>query len=190
MSVGTHTSSVYLLITLPYPQQRANAAIFLNPSKKTHHQPQENSMSGPDTGSIASNNTNPSDTEDKLNTTLRQKSRQTAKRKRRATGNNAFGETLLSLLQTEAPSNLPLALKPSFVRKRNNEKLEEKARKLLQAEKKEKQDQARVTDLIGGWGGEGERALRKVAQRGGGYLLRLRKFRAPIMLPQWSNSLM
>jgi len=37
---------------------------------------------------------------------------------------------------------------------------------VLQIEKKEKEDKGRVTDVIGGWGGESERALRKVAQRG------------------------
>ncbi|TFK77178.1 hypothetical protein BDN72DRAFT_830342 [Pluteus cervinus] len=106
------------------------------------------------------------DTEDEIENALHQKSRQTSKRKRRATGNEKFGATLESLLQTEAPSNLPLSLKPSIARKRNNEKLEEKARKVLQVEKKEKEDTARITDVIGGWGGESERALRKVAQRG------------------------
>lgn len=96
-----------------------------------------------------------------------QKSRQTLKRKLRATGISNFGATLQSLLDTNAPSTLPLSLKPSLARKRNDEKLELRAKKVLQIEKKEKEDKARVKDVIGGWGGESERALRKVAQRGG-----------------------
>lgn len=42
-----------------------------------------------------------------------------------------------------------------------------RAKKLLQAERKKKEDIGRVKDVIGGWGGESERTLRKVAQRGG-----------------------
>jgi len=95
-----------------------------------------------------------------------QKSRQTSKRKLRATGSSKFGATLQSLLDTNTPSALPLSLKPSIARKRNDEKLELQAKKVLQIEKKEKEDKARIKDVIGGWGGESERALRKVAQRG------------------------
>jgi hypothetical protein len=58
-------------------------------------------------------------------------------------------------------------LKPSIARKRNDEKLEMQAKKVLLVEKKEKEDRGRITDVIGGWVGESERALRKVAQRGG-----------------------
>ncbi|KAJ7706267.1 Rrp15p-domain-containing protein [Mycena rosella] len=95
-----------------------------------------------------------------------QKSRQTMKRKIRASGTSTFGATLQSLLNTDAPSTLPLSLKPSVGRKRNDEKLELRAKKVLQVEKKEKEDKGRIVDVIGGWGGESERALRKVAQRG------------------------
>lgn len=95
------------------------------------------------------------------------KSQQTKKRKIRATGTTAFGETLQSLLSTDAPSGLPLSLKPSLGRRRNDEKLELRAKKVLQVERKEKEDKGRIKDVIGGWGGESERALRKVAQRGG-----------------------
>ncbi|THV07696.1 hypothetical protein K435DRAFT_959761 [Dendrothele bispora CBS 962.96] len=95
-----------------------------------------------------------------------QKSRQTKKRKLRATGSTAFGTTLQSLLNTQTSSNLPLSLKPSVTRKLNDEKLEAKAKRVLQIERKEKEDKGRVTDIIGGWGNESERALRKVAQRG------------------------
>jgi len=37
----------------------------------------------------------------------------------------------------------------------------------VHVERKEKEDKNRIRDVIGGWGGESERALRKVAQRGG-----------------------
>lgn len=55
-----------------------------------------------------------------------------------------------------------------MARKRHNEdKAEAKAQKKALGERKEREDRNRVTDVIGGWGGESERALRKVAQRGG-----------------------
>ncbi|KAJ3721490.1 Rrp15p-domain-containing protein [Lentinula raphanica] len=107
-----------------------------------------------------------SDSADEIQSMKPQKSRQTKKRKIRATNTSVFGATLQSLLNTEAPSSAPLSLKPSIARKRNDEKLEMKAKKVLQVEKKEKEDKGRITDVIGGWGGESERALRKVAQRG------------------------
>ncbi|EGO21856.1 hypothetical protein SERLADRAFT_397348 [Serpula lacrymans var. lacrymans S7.9] len=44
--------------------------------------------------------------------------------------------------------------------------MESKAKKALQMEKKDREDQGRVKDVIGGWGAESERSLRKVAQRG------------------------
>ncbi|KAJ7492703.1 Rrp15p-domain-containing protein [Mycena latifolia] len=103
---------------------------------------------------------------DKIEGLKPQKSRQTMKRKIRASGTSTFGATLQSLLNTDAPSTLPLSLKPSVGRKRNDEKLELRAKKVLQVERKEKEDKGRIVDVIGGWGGESERALRKVAQRG------------------------
>ncbi|KAJ3514234.1 hypothetical protein NLJ89_g2489 [Agrocybe chaxingu] len=106
------------------------------------------------------------DEDDDIENLKPQKSKQTSKRKIRATGGSKFGATLEFLLETETPSTLPLSLKPSIARKRNDEKLELRAKKVLQIEKKEKEDKARVKDVIGGWGGESERALRKVAQRG------------------------
>ncbi|KAI0274769.1 Rrp15p-domain-containing protein [Gloeopeniophorella convolvens] len=106
------------------------------------------------------------DTEDEIADAKRTKSKKTAKRKHRATDASNFGATLQSLLTTDAPSGLPLSLKPSVARKRNDEKLELKAKKLLQVEKKDKEDVGRIKDVIGGWGGESERALRKIAQRG------------------------
>jgi len=99
-------------------------------------------------------------------TTKPKKSKSTLKRKVRATRAPVFGATLQSLLNTDAPSSLPLSLKPSITKKRNDEMLEQKARKVIRVEKKEIQEKGRITDIIGGWGGESERALRKVAQRG------------------------
>ena len=107
------------------------------------------------------------DTDDELEGLKRKKSKKTSKRKLRATGASTFGAALQSLLSTDAPSAAPLSLKPSIARKHNDQKLELKAKKVLQIEKKEKEDKRRIKDPIGGWGGESERALRKVAQRGG-----------------------
>ncbi|KAF8640998.1 hypothetical protein AX17_000643 [Amanita inopinata Kibby_2008] len=106
------------------------------------------------------------DTADEIENLKRQKSKKTAKRKLRATGAEAFGTTLQSLLKTDAPSALPLSLKPSIAKKRNDEKLEQKAKRVQHIERKDKEDKGRIRDAIGGWGGESERALRKVAQRG------------------------
>lgn len=108
-----------------------------------------------------------SDEDEEIENLKPQKSRSTSKRKIRATTTSKFGATLEHLLNTETPSSLPLSLKPSIAKKRNDEKLELRAKKVLQIERKEKEDKARITDVIGGWGGESERALRKVAQRGG-----------------------
>lgn len=108
-----------------------------------------------------------SDGDEEIQDLKPQRSRQTSKRKLRATGSSKFGATLQSLLDTNTPSTLPLSLKPSIARKRNDEKLELRAKRVLQIEKREKEDKARIKDVIGGWGGESERALRKVAQRGG-----------------------
>jgi hypothetical protein len=110
------------------------------------------------------------DTENEIAAAKWTKSKKTLKRKRRATEPSHFGATLQSLLNTDAPSALPLSLKPGVARKRNDAQLESKARKALQIEKKEKEDNRRIRDVIGGWGGESERALRKVAQRGGTHL--------------------
>lgn len=113
------------------------------------------------------------DTADEIAEAKVAKSKKTLKRKRRATEPSTFGVALQSLLTTDAPSTLPLSLKPSVVRQRNDEKLELKAKRILQIEKKEKDDKGRVKDVIGGWGGESERVLRKVAQRGGEFFATL-----------------
>jgi hypothetical protein len=111
------------------------------------------------------------------------KSKKTLKRKRRATEPSQFGATLQGLLETVAPSDLPLSLKPSIARQKNGAKLELKAHKVIQIEKKEKADKGRIRDVIGGWGGESERTLRKVAQRGGAYML-LALFYHALKIPQ------
>jgi hypothetical protein len=116
--------------------------------------------------SEAGSNASPN-TEDEIADAKRQKSKKTLKRKHRATDPSNFGATLTSLLDTDVSSALPLSLKPSIAKKRNDEKLEQKAKRVLEIEKKEKEDNRRVHDVIGGWGGESERALRKIAQRGG-----------------------
>ena len=51
-------------------------------------------------------------------------------------------------------------------RKRKIEK-KQKKKKTKNKKKKEKEEKSHLFDVIGGWGGENERALRKVAQRGG-----------------------
>lgn len=107
-------------------------------------------------------------TEDEIAVVQRsRKSKKTQKRKRRATSPSHFGSTLQNLLKTDVPSNAPLALKPSVAKLREEEVIETKARRLLEGEKKEKEEKCHVTDVIGGWGGESERSFRKVAQRGG-----------------------
>lgn len=107
------------------------------------------------------------DTEDEIAVARASKSKKTLKRKRRATDPSTFGATLNALLNTSTPSALPLSLKPSAARKRNEEKQELRAKKAQGIEKKEREDTCRISDVIGGWGGESERGLRKVAQRGG-----------------------
>jgi hypothetical protein len=107
------------------------------------------------------------DTEDEIVEARPTKSKKTLKRKHRATDPSNFGATLQSLLKTNAPSGVPLSLKPSVARKQHDEKLELKAKKLLKGERKSKEEVGRIRDVIGGWGVESERSLRKVAQRGG-----------------------
>jgi hypothetical protein len=107
------------------------------------------------------------DTEDEIAEARPAKSKKTLKRKHRATDPSNFGATLQSLLKTNAPSGVPLSLKPSVARRQHDEKLELKAKKLLKGERKSKEEVGRIRDVIGGWGVESERSLRKVAQRGG-----------------------
>jgi len=102
----------------------------------------------------------------------KKKSKKTAKRKIRATSPSQFGNTLEALLNTSVPTTstttaVPLALKPSVQRRIKERRAEYKTKKSVEIEKKEHEEVGRITDVIGGWGGESERALRKVAQRGG-----------------------
>jgi hypothetical protein len=122
------------------------------------------------TSTSSSEDDDSADTEAEIADKRITKSKKTLKRKRRATEPSQFGATLQGLLDTIAPSDLPLSLKPSIARQKNGAKLELKAHKVIQIEKKEKADKGRIRDVIGGWGGESERSLRKVAQRGGAYM--------------------
>lgn len=102
----------------------------------------------------------------------KKKSKKTAKRKIRATSPSQFGNTLEALLNTSVPTTstataVPLALKPSVQSRIKERKDEYKTKKTVEMERKEHEEVGRITDVIGGWGGESERALRKVAQRGG-----------------------
>ncbi|CAE7161623.1 unnamed protein product [Rhizoctonia solani] len=110
------------------------------------------------------------DTETEIYRAQNTKSKKTLKRKHRATSPTVFGGTLEALLATSVPANAqpgaPLALKPSIARKKNNEKLELKAKRVLEVERKEREEKGRVQDVIGGWDNQNERSLRKVAQRG------------------------
>lgn len=145
----------------PPPQKRRRVS-----DDEESHEDEDEDMGSASDGSAGSEGSNEDEDEEIVN--LRPpKSEQTKKRKIRATAPDKFGLTLQSLLNTDAPSELPLSLKPSLARKRNDEKLEVKAKKALAAEKKEKEEKGRVSDIIGGWGAESERGLRKVAQRGG-----------------------
>ena len=109
-------------------------------------------------------------TEEEILESQRQiKSKKTQKRKRRATSPSQFGSTLLALLDTDTPAALPFALKPSVEKRRTQELSEAKTRKASDVERKEREEKGHIQDVIGGWGAERERSLRKVAQRGGGY---------------------
>ncbi|KAI0307889.1 Rrp15p-domain-containing protein [Multifurca ochricompacta] len=132
---------------------------------ESHESDSQNGYSTSEISNSVKSNQSP-DTEDEIAEARLVKSKKTLKRRRRATDPSNFGATLQSLLKTDAPSGLPLSLKPSVARKRNDEKLELKAKKFLKGEKKSNEEIGRIKDVIGGWGGESERTLRKVAQRG------------------------
>ncbi|KIJ68539.1 hypothetical protein HYDPIDRAFT_24806, partial [Hydnomerulius pinastri MD-312] len=105
-------------------------------------------------GSGESDQESSPDTDDEIADAHWKKSKKTLKRKRRATEPSQFGATLQSLLHTEAPSALPLSLKPSVTRQKNDAKLELQAKRVIMVERKEKEDKGRIRDVIGGWGGE------------------------------------
>lgn len=137
--------------------------------KAEHDSDAEEEFAVSENSSLSSNSSEESgpDTEDEIEHAKRQKSKKTQKRKRRATSPSHFGAALQALLNTSAPAEPSLKLKPSFAKRKNEEKLEAEAKKLIEGEKKEKEEKGHLTDVIGGWGGENERVLRKVAQRGG-----------------------
>ncbi|KAH7104311.1 Rrp15p-domain-containing protein [Auriculariales sp. MPI-PUGE-AT-0066] len=106
------------------------------------------------------------DTDDEIAALQSGKSKQTAKRKRRAVSPSRFGSQLQVLLGTHVPTEQPLALKPDVATRRADEKRQGRDRRDADVKRKEKEEKNRLTDVIGGWGGENERALRKIAQRG------------------------
>jgi hypothetical protein len=130
---------------------------------------------GEETGvSESGSETSSLDTEAEIEISQRRKkkSKKTAKRKIRATSPSQFGNTLEALLNTSVPTTstataVPLALKPSVQRRIKERKDEYRTKKTVETERKEHEEVGRIMDVIGGWGGESERALRKVAQRGG-----------------------
>lgn len=134
------------------------------------HEQSDNDLQQSTTSASSSEDDDSPDTEAEIADKRITKSKKTLKRKRRATEPSQFGATLQGLLDTIAPSDLPLSLKPSIARQKNGAKLELKAHKVIQIEKKEKADKGHIRDVIGGWGGESERSLRKVAQRGGAHM--------------------
>ncbi|WVR07305.1 hypothetical protein IAU60_004346 [Kwoniella sp. DSM 27419] len=100
-----------------------------------------------------------------------------SKKAKLATGSNAVLEEgkAAPVVQAHASGQAPiLALSAHKPPARAAVSLEAKARKALKAEKEEKQDRARVMDVVEGWangdgvvgGQEFERGLRKTAQRG------------------------
>ncbi|KAF8527882.1 Rrp15p-domain-containing protein [Hysterangium stoloniferum] len=137
---------------------------------KIDHEPEQEHDESLSEGSVSHSDSASSspDTDAEIERGQLAKSKKTLKRKRRATSPSRFGATLESLLETSAPDGVaaPLSLKPGIARRQKEEKLERGARKVLEGEKKEREEKGRVRDVIGGWGMEGERALRKVAQRG------------------------
>ena len=163
-------------------------------SHETHESDNQDEFSASEASNSVKSNES-LDTEDEIFEARHAKSKKTLKRKHRATDPSNFGATLQSLLKTDAPSGLPLSLKPSVARRHNDEKLELRAKKLLKVEKKSKEEVGRIKDVIGGWGGESERALRKVAQRGGeSWLLsphvRSLNGKKNTFTTKWSNSSM
>lgn len=153
------------------PEDSAAESSRAPASAASDHESNLGDSSGPDdSGEEAPSSP---DTDDEIAGSRVKKSKKTLKRKLRATDATKFASTLQFLLNTDAPSTQPLSLKPSIARKRNDEKLEAKGKKVLLGERKDKEEKGRIKDVIGGWGGEGERALRKVAQRGGVYISEL-----------------
>jgi hypothetical protein len=109
------------------------------------------------------------DTEDEIVQAqeLGSKSKKTLKRKLRATSPTQFGATLNELLAGQPNADIPLSLPRRLERQREKEKAESSLRKAQGRARRDAEELGRITDIIGGWGVENERSLRKVAQRGG-----------------------
>nr|XP_019010697.1 uncharacterized protein I206_03999 [Kwoniella pini CBS 10737]OCF49478.1 hypothetical protein I206_03999 [Kwoniella pini CBS 10737] len=132
------------------------------------------------------------DTDEEIERSNQKDPKKSTKRKRAPTTADQFGTTLTSLLAdpltkksktksikqgntTQQQQQQPiLALSSSKPPTKSSVSIEAKARKQLKIEKEEKQDKARIQDIVEGWsGGDGviggqefEKSLRKTAQRG------------------------
>ena len=140
-------------------------SVFMSPPK--HHDDDDDDSALSDHHDASESPSSEPDTDEAIVDFKKAKSKNTSRRKIRATAPSNFGATLQSLLNTDAPTTLPLSLQPSVAQRHNHERLEKRVRNVLQVKKKEQEDRGRIRDVIGGWGAEGERGLRKVAQRGG-----------------------
>ncbi|WWC61595.1 uncharacterized protein I303_104179 [Kwoniella dejecticola CBS 10117] len=135
------------------------------------------------------------DTDEEIERSNQKDPKKSTKRKRAPTTADQFGSTLTSLLadpliqktKTKKPNTTSaaaatttnaqqpiLALSSAKPPTKSSVSIEAKARRQLKMEKEEKQDKARVKDIVEGWsGGDGvvggqefEKGLRKTAQRG------------------------
>jgi len=103
-----------------------------------------------------------------LTTLLKTSTSKTAKSPAAPASDEPRSTLPLSTLPHAAPDTAVLALKKTSLalKKRAEEKGEAEAVKAQSGERREREERNHVTEVIGGWGGESERALRKVAQRG------------------------
>jgi hypothetical protein len=107
------------------------------------------------------------DTDDEIAAGALTKSKKTQKRRLRATSPSRFGATLTQLLDGGSAPVASLTLKSRHDSKRREDKEQQRAKRTRDVLKVEVEEKGRIVDVIGGWGGENERVLRKVAQRGG-----------------------
>ncbi|KAH8917188.1 hypothetical protein BT69DRAFT_1191486, partial [Atractiella rhizophila] len=95
----------------------------------------------------------------------------TEKPKARALSPTSFGASLTHLLSLPAPPShvphtAPSHLLPRAKGSPKPSKLEKEARSLVRQEKRELAERGWVSDVIGGWAGEREKRLRRLAQKG------------------------
>ncbi|WVN87244.1 uncharacterized protein L203_102421 [Cryptococcus depauperatus CBS 7841] len=132
---------------------------------------------------------NEMDTDEEIEKSKEHKTKKSLKRKRAPTTAANFGATLTSLLNdplkkpskkikapgssSKATSTPILALSAHKLPTKTSVTLEAKAKKQLKVEKEEKEDRARVKNVVEGWSGDSvvggqefERNLRKTAQKG------------------------